>query len=186
MNLIHRIYCRSRRWRAQLSQLLPWATAGIPLGSATVLELGSGPGLTTDWLRPRVGALATVEYDESDAKTLGRRLPDVNVYHGDATALPFGDATFDVVLCFTMLHHVPTRELQDRLLKESRRVLRPGGVFGGSDSRWGPLFALAHLGDTLQLVDPVSFPERLRAAGFLDATTDIWRSAFRFRAVASD
>jgi SAM-dependent methyltransferase len=121
VNLIHRIYCRSGRWRARLSQLLPWATAGIPLGGATVLELGSGPGLTTDWLRPRVGALATVEYDESDAKALGRRLPDVDVYHGDATALPLGDATFDVVVCFTMLHHVPSRELQDRLLRS------PGG-----------------------------------------------------------
>jgi SAM-dependent methyltransferase len=186
VNLIHRIYCRSGRWRARLSQLLPWATAGIPLGGATVLELGSGPGLTTDWLRPRVGALATVEYDESDAKALGRRLPDVDVYHGDATALPLGDATFDVVVCFTMLHHVPTRELQDRLFKESRRVLRPGGVFAGSDSRWGPLFALAHLGDTLLLVDPVALPERLRAAGFVDATTEKRRSAFRFRAVASD
>jgi SAM-dependent methyltransferase len=85
-----------------------------------------------------------------------------------------------------MLHHVPTRELQDRLFKESRRVLRPGGVFAGSDGRWGPLFAFAHLGDTLLLVDPVALPERLRAAGFVDATTEIRRSAFRFWAVASD
>jgi 16S rRNA A1518/A1519 N6-dimethyltransferase RsmA/KsgA/DIM1 with predicted DNA glycosylase/AP lyase activity len=75
VNLIHRKYCRSVRWRAQLSQLLPWATAGNPLRGATVLELGSGPGLTTDWLRPRVGALATVEYDESDTEALRRRLP---------------------------------------------------------------------------------------------------------------
>jgi Methyltransferase domain len=102
VNLIHRIYCRSGCWRARLSQLPPWATTGIPLGGATVLELGSGPGLTTDWLRPGVGALATVEYDESDAKALSRRLPDIDVYHADATALPFGHATFDVVLCFTI------------------------------------------------------------------------------------
>jgi SAM-dependent methyltransferase len=186
VNFIHRIYCRSGRWRAELSQLLPWATADIPLRGATVLELGSGPGLTTDWLRPRVGALATVEYDKSDAEALRRRLPDVDVHHGDATALPFSDATFDGVVCFTMLHHVPTRELQDRLFKEARRVLRPGGVFAGSDSRWGPLFALAHLGDTLLLVDPAGLPERLRAAGFVDATADLRRSAFRFRAVASE
>jgi SAM-dependent methyltransferase len=114
----------------------------------------------------------------------GRRLPDVDVYHGDATALPFGEATFDVVVCFTMLHHVSTPELQDRLFRESRRVLRAGGVLAGSDSRWGLLFALAHLGDTLKLVDPVGLPERLRAAGFVDATTDLRRSAFRFRAAA--
>ena len=110
----------------------------------------------------------------------------MDVYHSDATALPFGDATFDVVVCFTMLHHVPTPELQDRLFQESRRVLRTRGALAGSDSRWGPLFALAHLGDTLQLVDPVRLPERLRAAGFVDAATDLRRSAFRFRAVASD
>ena len=44
-------------------------------------------------------------------------------------------------------------------------MLRPGGVFAGRDSQWGPLSAIAHLGDTLLLVDPVGLPERLRAAG---------------------
>ena len=61
MNLIHRMYCRSGHWRSQLSQLLPWATAGIPYAARPCLSWESGPGLTTDWLRPRVGALATVE-----------------------------------------------------------------------------------------------------------------------------
>jgi hypothetical protein len=65
-------------------------------------------------------------------------------------------------------------------------VLRPGGVFAGSDSRWGPLFAIAHLGDTLLLVDPAGLPERLSAAGFVEATIDLRRSAFRFRALAPD
>jgi SAM-dependent methyltransferase len=51
--------------------------------------------------------------------------------------MPFADASFEVVLCFTMLHHVPTIELQDRLIREARRVLWPGGIFAGSDSRWG-------------------------------------------------
>ena len=182
MNLIHRVYCRSSRWRSQLSDLLPWATDGVPMSGAAVLELGSGPGLTTDWLRFRAGTLTAIEYDPTDAATLARRLPDVEVRHGDATALPFGDAGFDVVLCCTMLHHVPTAELQDQLLREARRVLRPGGTFAGSDSRWGPLFALAHLGDTLQLVDPDTFSARLEAAGFVAADTALRRTAFRFRA----
>jgi SAM-dependent methyltransferase len=151
-----------------------------------VLELGSGPGLTTDWLRARVGALATVEYDESDAKALSRRLPDIDVYHADATALPFGHATFDVVLCFTMLHHVPTRELQDRLFEESRRVLRPGGVFGGSDSRWGPLFALAHLGDTRNWSIPLACRRGLGQRDSWMPPQTYGRSTFRFRGVASD
>jgi SAM-dependent methyltransferase len=184
VNLIHRHYCRSGRWRHQLESLLPWATEGVPLAEAEVLELGSGPGLSTDWLRPRVETLTTVEYDRNDAAALDRRLPDARVVHGDATALPFPDASFDVVVSFTMLHHVPTRRQQDQLLSEARRVLKPGGVFAGSDSRWGPLFALAHVGDTLKVVDPTEFPARLRAAGFSDAGVSQRRHAFRFYATA--
>jgi len=184
MNVIHRYYCRSGRWRHHLQELLPWATADVPLDGAAVLELGSGPGLSTDWLRPRVRTLTTIEYDEHDATTLGRRIPDARVVHGDATALPFTDATFDVVVCFTMLHHVPTRHQQDQLVREARRVLTPGGMFAGCDSRWGPLFALAHVGDTLQLVDPGGFAARLRAAGFVDEQVSQRRHAFRFRATA--
>lgn len=182
MNLIHRLYCRSPLWRAELSRLLPWATDGIPLVNSDVLELGSGPGLTTDWLWPRVATLTAIEYDAADAAALTKRLPVVDVRHGDATAMPFADASFEVVLCFTMLHHIPTIELQDRLIREARRVLRPGGIFAGSDSRWGPLFALAHLGDTLQIVDPGLFAERLSAAGFSKVDIGSRATAFRFHA----
>ena len=185
MNLVHRRCCRSRLWRRHLAGLLPWATEGVSLAGARVLELGSGPGQSTDWLRDRVRSLTAVENDAPDATALARRLPDVEVVHGDATALPFGAGTFDVVVCFTMLHHVPTAELQDQLFAGARRVLRPGGTFAGSDSRWGPLFALAHLGDVLQLVDPDTLPARFTTAGFSDVAVSTRRSAFRFRATAT-
>ena len=97
MNLVHRLYCRSPRWRRRLGDLLPWATASLQLDRARVLELGSGPGLTTDWLRPRVGSLTAVEYDEADAAALRERAPDVEVHHADATELPFADQAFDAV-----------------------------------------------------------------------------------------
>ncbi|HET7532016.1 MAG TPA: class I SAM-dependent methyltransferase [Nocardioidaceae bacterium] len=184
MNLIHRYYCRSRLWQRHLAGLLPWATDGVPLPGARVLELGSGPGQSTDWLRSRVGSLTAVEYDAADATALAKRLPDVDVIHGDGTALPFPAGTFDVVVCFTVLHHVPTATLQDRLFAEARRVLAPGGTFAGSDSRWGPLFALAHLGDVLQLVDPDTLSMRLTTAGLVDATVSRRRSSFRFRSAA--
>lgn len=184
VNLIHRRYCRSRLWHRHLASLLPWAVDGVPLAGARVLELGSGPGQSTDRLRGLVGSLTAVEYDATDAMALARRLPDVEVIHGDATALPFAAGTFDAVVCFTMLHHVPTPELQDQLFAEARRVLCPGGIFAGSDSRWGPLFALAHLGDVLQLVDPDGLPTRLTTAGFTDVAVSTRRSAFRFHATA--
>ena len=182
MNRVHRVYCRSGRWRHHLASLMPWATRDVPLEDARVLELGSGPGLTTEWLRRRVGALHAVEHDEHDAAALAERMPDVRVHHADATAMPLEDGSFDVVVCFTMLHHLPTPALQDRLFAEAHRVLRPGGVVAGSDSRWGPLFALAHLGDDLCLVDPDGLPSRLDGAGFVDPTVTTRRDAFRFRA----
>lgn len=184
MNLVHRRYCRSARWGHHLDRLLPWVTEGVPLAGARVLELGSGPGQTTDWLAPRVGQLAALEYNAADARALAERSPDVEVAHGDATAMPLPDASFDVVVCFTMLHHIPTPAGQDRLFAEARRVLRPGGTFAGSDSRSGPLFAVAHLGDTLTLIDPARLPDRLQAAGFADVDQRVVRGAFRFRARA--
>ena len=42
----------------------------------------------------------------------------------DAQALPFADASFDALICVSMLHHVDDRP---RALAEQRRVLRPGG-----------------------------------------------------------
>ena len=72
MNLIHRVYCRSRIWRAQVRALLPWALDGISLERASVLELGPGPGLTTDWLVQQVGSLTCLNYDAADATALAR------------------------------------------------------------------------------------------------------------------
>lgn len=184
MNVVHRLYCRSDRWKGHLDGLLPWATEDVPLAGARVLEIGSGPGQTTDWLLPRVGSLATVELDAHDAAALAARLPQVDTRRADATDLPFDADSFDAVVCFTMLHHVPTIRLQDRLLAEARRVLKPGGVFAGSDSRWGPLFAVAHLRDTMRLVEPATLPKRLLAAGFADPVVDARARAFRFKANA--
>ena len=184
MNVVHRLYCRSRRWRGHVGRLLPWATEGVPLAGARVLELGSGPGLTADWLAARVGSLTAVEIDPADAGALRRRRPDVTVVEASALSMPLPDACVDVVVCFTVLHHLPDAAAQDRLLAEARRVLRPGGTFAGSDSRWGPLFALAHVRDTMTLVDPTGLPDRLTAAGFRDAAVDVGPHALRFRATA--
>ncbi|MBZ3905520.1 hypothetical protein J8M51_28300 [Streptomyces scabiei] len=60
-----------------------------------------------------------------------------------------------------MLHVVPTATLQNRLLAEAFRVLRPGGVFVGSDSRPTLPFRLLHLGDAMNVLDPGRFRERL-------------------------
>jgi ubiquinone/menaquinone biosynthesis C-methylase UbiE len=143
MNEAHLRICASPEWAAYVeSELLPWALREAELGDE-VLEVGPGPGLTTDVLRRQVPRLTAVEIDEGLASALAERMSgrNVDVVHGDGTRLPFGAGRFTAATLFTMLHHVPSEDLQDKLLAEVRRVLRPGWAGGGQrrDGHAGPL-----------------------------------------------
>jgi SAM-dependent methyltransferase len=184
MNRFHHWRCRSNGWKHRLEhEILPWSLEGVDLGGE-VLELGPGPGLTTDLLRGQCPHLTCLELDSSLAQSLRQRLGNgnVTVQLGDATAMPFRDETFSAVVSFTMLHHVPSPELQDQLFAEARRVLRPGGIFVGSDSSWSVRMWLYHLADTLVPLDPKRLPERLRVAGFVDVNVEPVGGRFRFQA----
>ena len=185
MNLAHRWLCGSARWKSAVeTYILPWTLEGLDLG-ANVLEVGPGPGATTDLLRRRVERLTCVEVNRSMADALRRRQVDrnVDVVCEDATAMSFPDRTFDGAVCFTMLHHVPSVAMQDRLLSEVARVLRPGGIFAGTDSLYSRSFRLLHLFDTMVVVEPNTFAGRLTTAGFEDVQVDVMKPyAFRFRA----
>ena len=170
MNRFHRRYCAGAKWDALMRErLLPDALDGVELGD-NVLELGPGPGLTTQALAPMTKHLTAVEIDRELADMAASRTRlsgNVDVVLGDATDLPFGEAQFSSVVCMTMLHHLPDSAAQDRLFAEACRVLRPGGVLCGSDNLGkGLRFRLIHLGDTRTVVDPDSLRGRLTAAGF--------------------
>ncbi len=184
MNLLHRWLCSSSRWKTTVERYaLPWTLDGLDIG-ANVLEIGPGYGAATEVLERSVRQLTCIEIDDGLAKRLRRRLPNGNVkiICGDATAMTLENESFDGAVCFTMLHHVASAELQDRLLAEVYRVLRPNGVFAGVDSLDSRFFGWLHLFDNLVLVDPKTFPDRLRAAGFRHAQVDVNPYAFRFRA----
>jgi SAM-dependent methyltransferase len=151
--------------------LLPCLTRDVDLG-AQFLELGPGPGAATEWLRHRVGRLTTVEVDEQAALTLTKRFAGTNVevVMADAASLNFPDCSFDSVGCFTVLHHVPTSESQGELLAGAFRVLRPGGVFIGSDSLAGDDLRDFHEGDTYNPIDPPCLLAQLLALGFTGIT----------------
>jgi len=153
----------------------------VDLGT-DVLEIGPGFGVTTELLLKPGRRLTCVEIDDSLAAALERRFAGeaVHVLRGDATRLSFPDASFDSVACFTMLHHVPGAGSQDRLLAEAFRVLRPGGRLVGMDSIGSALFRMVHVGDTMCLVDPATFAQRLCAVGFDDVRVEALRSSFRF------
>ena len=184
MNLIHRRLCRSDRWKNTVERFaLPWTLEEVALG-ANLLEVGPGPGVTTDLLCKRVEHLTCVEIDTAMADSLKRRTAgsNVTVLCEDATAMSLPANSFDSAVSFTMLHHVQSAALQDRLLSEVARVLRPGGTFAGSDSVYSLYLRAIHIFDTMVLVDPATFAARLEAAGFIDARVDTNPYAFRFRA----
>jgi SAM-dependent methyltransferase len=184
MNRAHRWFCRSSFWREALNKaVIPWALKGLDLGR-DILEVGPGPGLTTDILRRQFNHVTSIEIDSELAASLKARLEGTNVrvIEGDATRMPLEDNSFSGAVSFTMLHHVPSAQLQDRLLAEVYRVLRPGGTFAGTDSRWSAGFQVFHLFDTMVIVDPKSFVKRLEAVGFTDVNVDLAKRAFRFRA----
>ena len=184
MNLLHRMLCSSSKWRMTVERYaLPWTLDGLDIG-ANVLEIGPGYGAATEVLRKSVQQLTCIEVDSALAKRLRRRIQNENVkvICGDGTAMMLEDESFDGAVCFAMLHHVASAELQDRLLGEVYRVLRPNGVFAGTDSLNSRFFGLIHLFDNLVLVDPNAFPSRLRAVGFRDVQVDVNPYAFRFRA----
>ena len=185
MNGIHRWLCRSRSWKATVeARILPWVLHDVDLGS-NLLEIGPGPGITTDLLRARVDHLTCVEIDRPLADALSRRTAgqNVTVLCEDATAMSSPpDATFDGAVSLMMLHHVPSAALQDRLLAEAARGLRPGGIFVGTDLVASPFLRLLHIFDIVVPIDPRSFAPRIAAAGFTNVQVEVNVYAFRFRA----
>jgi len=170
MNENHAQVCGSPEWAAYLQdEILPSLTQHADLGDE-MLEIGRGPGAATSWLRDRVKKLTVVEIEEAAAAKLTQRYQgsNVEVVIGDATELSYPDASFDSVGSFTMLHHVPTAALQNKILAEAFRVLRPGGVLIASDSVASNGLHEFHADDTYNPIEPGTVITRLQTIGFGD------------------
>ncbi len=184
MNRIHNLLCSSGWWaRRAEHELVPFGVDGVDVGD-DVLEIGPGFGATTRVLAERLPRLSVLELDPGYCRRLRAELDGaVEVTEGDATRLPYPDGRFSGVLCFTMLHHIPTVAQQDQAFAEVARVLRPGGTFAGTDSIGvGWMFKAIHVGDTLNLIDPDGLPARLEAAGLAVSEVKRGGRSFRWRA----
>jgi SAM-dependent methyltransferase len=110
------------------------------------LEIGAGTGYFSLNLAQAgvVGEPTCTDISPGMVTTLERNAQrlgvDVTARVADAEALPFPDASFDLVLGHAVLHHLPDL---DQAWREFRRVLRPGGVavFAGEPSRHGDRIA---------------------------------------------
>jgi ubiquinone/menaquinone biosynthesis C-methylase UbiE len=184
VNQQHLDFCASDEWADGLRQwIIPGALDGVDLGD-DVLEVGPGPGRTTDLLREMVPRLTAVEVDDALAAALDARMADTNVdvVHADATQMPFDDGRFSGAVSFIMLHHVPSPDLQDKLLAEVARVLRPGATFAGVDSLDTPDFRDMHVDDICNPIVPDTMERRLLTAGFSSASVNVNPYVMEFKA----
>jgi len=172
MNSNHEKLCPSPEWAQYLQQdVLPALTSQVELGPH-MLEIGPGPGAATDWLRHKVSRLTVLEVDPVAAAKLSQTYQgsNVEVVVGDATQAAYPAGTFDSIGSFTMLHHVPTQALQNKIFAEAYRLLKPGGAFIASDSLASNDLHHFHVDDTYNPIEPSSALTRLQVAGFGQVT----------------
>jgi len=133
----------------------------LHLAGARVLELGCGRAEATRAIAARHpdARITAMEVDrvQHAINLANRDLPNVEYVEGGAQAIPAPDASFDVVLMFKSLHHVPADAL-DQALAEIARVLVPGGLAYISE----PVFAGAYN----EIVRIFHDEERVRLAAF--------------------
>jgi len=132
---------RSHRWRTaenSAGYLLP-----ALVGGQRLLDVGCGPGTITIDLAGRVAPGDVIGLDLSEAVVdLARAAaraagtPNVTFQVGDLYALPFGDASFDVVHAHQVLQHLTDPVAA---LRELRRVARPGGLVAVRDADYGTM-----------------------------------------------
>jgi|SRR5579863_1699508 len=168
MNQGHLEFCASPQWRQTIEDtILPEALRGVTLGD-DVIEIGPGPGLTTDVLRTLTARLTALEFDPDLADALAERTvgTNVQVVCGDATGMDFPDGRFTGAASFHMLHHIPTEEAQDLVFAELGRVLESGATLVAADGIENEGVRLFHADDIYNPVDPATLDRRLRRAGF--------------------
>jgi SAM-dependent methyltransferase len=162
-------------------RLVREAVAAAP--GERILDVGCGPGYYVAELAEEVGPDGTVTgVDQSPAMLAVARdrcesLSGTSFSEGEATALPFGDASFDAVLSVQVMEYVPD---VPAALAEIHRVLRPGGRVVLWDIDWTTVSWHSREPERMRrvlevwdghLIDP-ALPQRLaplmRAGGFED------------------
>jgi SAM-dependent methyltransferase len=110
------------------------------------LDVGCGTGILAARLADAGFDMTGLDPSAGMLEVMRSRTPAVAAVQASGTALPFGDAEFDLVLSVATLHHIAEPEAVRRTLGEMVRVARPGGriVVWDHNPRnpyWGRLMA---------------------------------------------
>ena len=99
----------------------------IPQGS-DILELGCGAGIPMTAALAEGRTVTGVDISTTQLEMARRNVPGATFIQADMTTLVFEPASFDAVMAFYSLSHVP-RDEQAELISRIRGWLRPGGLF---------------------------------------------------------
>jgi SAM-dependent methyltransferase len=158
-----------------------------PLHGRCVLEVACGTGHLAEHAMARGATVVGIDVAAPRVALARQRVPGATFHEGNAEALPFDNAHFDVVLCcFGLLHFRQPAQA----LREAARVLKPGGVcaftvwygpeqgnvfFGlilGTSQAQAPMeIGLPPALPMFALADPAVHDPMLRQAGFADIQT---------------
>lgn len=167
MSTAEALFCRSALWHFLAPRMIPWATQDCSL-AGRVLEIGGGSGAMAEAIIHSHGQvnLTTTDVDPAMIQAAQRSLTGlpIEARQADATALPFADESFDMVVSFLMLHHVVEWE---QAVAEVARVLRPGGLFVGYDLLSSRVAGWLHRvdGSPHRLIEADAFESALEQAG---------------------
>ena len=160
-------------WYRERRHLLGKAIAGQTPGDA--LDIGAAGGGNTRVLRDAGWTVAALEYGADGAEVAAER--GLAVLRADATALPVGDDSLDLVVAFDVLEHIADH---DRAVAEVGRVLRPGGRFlvaVPADPRLWSEHDVAV--DHVRRYTRVTLREVLERGGFTIDSMDSWNVLLR-------
>jgi SAM-dependent methyltransferase len=119
-----------------------------------VLDVACGAGYVAAAARDRGAHAVGVDFSLAQVRLAEQSYPGMQFIEGDAEALPFADAEFDVVFNAFGLPHVPNPDLATA---EAYRVLKPGGRF-----------AYASWGEAAKCIGMSMFYDAIRIHGSLD------------------
>lgn len=122
-----------------------------------VLDVGCGGGALLAWLARRGAEPWGLDPDVAQLAAAAGRAPGARLVRGVGERLPFGAASFDFVIYFNSLHHLPPVAM-DNAMAEVFRVLKPTGRLA--------IFEPLAEGPCFEVMRPVDDETQIRAAAY--------------------
>lgn len=140
-----------------------------------VLDAGCGSGRNISLLSPRVKAIVGLDFSaemlaRAEARVAEEQLPNVRLVTGSVTELPFPDATFDKIVCTSVLQYLDAADCR-RAFAELFRVARHGATIVVHIKNGTSLYGLSKVfaNATLRVLGRPVYPEYYRSRSWHEA-----------------